>query len=140
VSVISVQAIDSSGELIWGSDQQNMLYDLDAVRQIIQTTLNLWMGEWWEDRSIGLAMWQSIMDQRAGERARQAMSQLIQAQILSVPYVTGISNVQMVYQNRALMFACTVETSFGSIPLVLYPTPPLQTTPNVQLYNEGPYL
>ena len=141
MSQLCVQALDSNYEPVWGSDQQNLLYDLDAVRQIIMTRLNLWAGEWWENQSLGLPMWQSIMDQRAGQRAQQAMSQLIQAQITSVPFVTGISNVQLSYDSskRSLRFSCDVQTSLGPIAGVSYPTPPSQTAPDVRLYNQGIY-
>ena len=111
-----------NGDPAYGNGAACFLADLDAVAQIIETSLLLFQGEWWKDRTIGLPVFQSIVGQ--AENNRQAtISLLIQQVILGVEYVTAISNVQFLYTsaNRSFSYACNVQTAFGTVTVTYSP-------------------
>lgn len=113
MSTISCIALDANYEPIFAS-QQALLTDLDAVAQIIGTTLRLLQGEWWESQTDGTPLFQGVLG--AG-RQLAAVAAIFRTRILGVPYVTSISNVSISLNraSRALSYSCTVQTAFGSL-------------------------
>lgn len=120
---ISVRQLDANHDPIYGAGQNNFLYDLDAVIQIVQTRLLLFQGEWWKDLNDGLALFQSILGKYGAGKNPDAVNNIIQARIVTSPYVTGISNIITQYntQTRSYTFNCQVNTQFGSFQLSYTP-------------------
>jgi hypothetical protein len=85
-----------------------------AVAQAVLTTLKLFYGEWWEDLNLGLPVFQSILGQLGTSSGLAAMQLAIQQQILTVPYVTGVSNISVLFSGGRLTFTATVQTTFGA--------------------------
>lgn len=111
---ITVRKLDSNYDPIFGNGQNAYISDLDAVAQIINQNLLLFKGEWWEDRTAGIPMFQSIL---GPGRNIDAVAALMKATILACPYVTSVSNVSAVYVNktRSTAYSCQVQTQFGSL-------------------------
>lgn len=115
--LISVRALDVNGDPIYGNGQNNFLNDIQAVAQIIQTSLLLFQGEWWGDLNEGLPLFQSILGSNNGKKT-DAISLLIQNVILNCcpPFITGVKDIVTTYStNRQFNFACVVDTQFGLI-------------------------
>lgn len=118
---ISIRALDSNHDPMYGSGQANFLVDIDAVAQIIQTSLLLFQGEWWADLSEGLPLFQSILGGNNGKQAN-AIILLIQNVILGVPYVLSIQNINTSFTtNRVFTFSCEVVTQFGTVTVSFQP-------------------
>lgn len=111
---ISVRSLGTNYDPLYGNGQNDFLTDIDAVAQIIGTTLRLFKGEWWENLNIGTPMFQSILGQ-GGASDTAAISAILQNVILSCPFVTSISSISCTYANRKLSFSCTVLTQFGAL-------------------------
>lgn len=115
--LISVRALDANHDPIYGNGQNNFLNDIQAVAQVIQTSLLLLQGEWWEDLNEGLPVFQQILGSANGKKT-DAISLLIQNVILSCcpPFVTGVKDIVTTFTtSRTFTFACVVETQFGLI-------------------------
>jgi hypothetical protein len=113
---IIVRRLNANHDPVYGGGASDFLTDIYAVAQIIQTSLLLFQGEWWNNLIVGLPLFQSILAQ--GENNRQAtIALLIQQVILSVAYVTSIDNVQISYIaiTRQFTYSCNVQTSFGTV-------------------------
>jgi hypothetical protein len=91
------------------------LSGVQAVAQNVLTRLKLWRGEWWENLNLGLPMFQTILGQLASPKGLLAMQLAVQQVILGTPYVTGISsmNVQFNEGTAQLVITATVQTVFG---------------------------
>jgi hypothetical protein len=111
---ITVRKLDATYDPIFGNGQNAYISDLGAVAQIINQRLLLFQTEWWEDRSIGIPMFQSIL---GPDRNVDAVTALIKSTILASPYVTGVSNVATSYSSktRSFVYSCQVQTQFGSL-------------------------
>lgn len=119
---VIVRKLDETGDPLYGNGIDCFLTDLEATAQIIETSLLLFQGEWWNNLQAGLPVFQSIVGQ--AENNRQAtIALLIQQVILSVDYVTAISNVQFLYtaKNRSFSYACNVQTQFGTVQVTYSP-------------------
>lgn len=114
MATITVRSLGTNYDPLYGNGSNDFLTDLDAVAQIIGTTLRLFQGEWWEDLQAGVPMFQKILGQ-AGARDTTAISAILTAAIEGVPYVSSTSNVVCTYANRKLAFSCSVLTQFGTL-------------------------
>lgn len=116
---ITVRALSTTYDPIYGAGQDAFLSDLDAVAQVILTRLRFLQGEWWADLSDGTPVFQSILNTSFGPAQQQTASMILQQRVLDTPYVTGISNVETSFnsQTRGYFWTCTVETQFGQVTL-----------------------
>jgi len=118
----------------WGNGLANYLVDLPAVAQCILTRLLLFMGEWWESTLDGTPWFQQILGTApsGGSTLQQQVTLILQNRILSTPYVTGVSNLEVAMNTvtRSFSMTCDVQTAFGVTPLVFsYPQPGNQGIP-----------
>jgi hypothetical protein len=87
-----------------------------AVSQAILTRLNLFLGEWWEDLSLGLPVLQSMVAQLGSSRAIQAAQQAVIDQIMTLaPYVVAVTSATVAFVNGKLSVQVTVQTAFGMV-------------------------
>ena len=114
MSIVTYRRLDSNYEPVFGQGQNDFTSDLAAVAQAIQTRLNLWLGEWWEDLNDGLPMLQGILGKMGAGQSGE-IPLLIQERILGTPYVTEIINVKTLYNKstRQFSFSCGAVVAFG---------------------------
>jgi len=120
----------ANNDPVMGSNGRVFLTDVDAVAQIIYTTLRLLLGEWWENLAIGFPLFQSVIGQTASPTNQAGIQLLIQQTILSCPYVIRIVDFSF-YNNTATMgstFTATVATSLGNIVVTNNPGSSAQVT------------
>lgn len=119
---ISIRALDTNHDPIYGNGANAFLTDLDAVAQIIQTRLLLFEGEWWSDLGDGLPLFQTILGSNNGKKTT-VVSDAIRTVIEASPYVLNVSAIYTEFNagTRQYTFACQVETSFGPLTVQFQP-------------------
>lgn len=120
---IIVRKLGPNRDPIFGNGIACFLTDLYAVAQIIETSLLLFQGEWWNATNVGLPLFQQIIGKAANNR-QAIIALLIQQTIIqSSQFVTGITNVQFKYNSATRMFsyACIAQTSFGTVAVTFSP-------------------
>jgi len=120
--LVIVRRLDANHDPVYGSGAADFLTDLEATAQIIETSLLLFQGEWWNNLQAGLPLFQSIIAQP--ENNRQAtIALLIQQVIFAVDFVTGITNVVVNYTSatRQFTYSCNVQTAFGTVAVAYSP-------------------
>jgi hypothetical protein len=113
LSTIAYLQLDANYDPIFAGGAS--LTNAAAVQQAVLTRLNLFLGEWWEDLSIGLPVFQKILGQLASTRGQAAMQLAIQQRIEGTPYVTSVTKVETVFTDNAFKFSATFQTSFGTV-------------------------
>lgn len=110
---IQVRALQS-GDPGRGQSLANFIYDIEAVAQIIGTTLKLLQGEWWESLNTGTPVFQSIL---GVPNTTDGVGLILRQRILSVPFVIGVENLIVTFNRstRHYTFSCTAVTAFGSV-------------------------
>lgn len=116
-ATILVQQLDANNDPIEGPNGPVFLADLDAVTQIIYTTLRLLLGEWWEDLTIGFPLFQKLLGSSGAPTNQAGVMLIIQQTIYSCPYVLNIVDFSFERNpgTRRSTFIATVATSFGNI-------------------------
>jgi hypothetical protein len=74
-----------------------------AVAQAIDTRLKLFLGEWWENRNLGLPVFQVILGQLGSTQGLAAMTLAVQ------------QNIQGTFTNGRLAITYTAQTQFGTV-------------------------
>jgi hypothetical protein len=113
MSYITYLLLDADNDPVF--DPGAALSDQAAVRQAILTRLKLFLGEWWEDLTIGLPVFQSMLGKLASKSCQAAIQAAIQTCVLGTPYVTGISNLSTDFSDGKFTFTATAQTAFGSV-------------------------
>ena len=129
MSTIRVRRVDAqTHEPSFGHGLQDYCIDVEATAQIIRTRLLLFQGEWWEDQSIGIPMWQEILD-RPGDKIQTLNTErVLTAYIQESPHVRSVHNVSSSFdpETRQYEYSAKVLTDFDAlIDIALNPkTPP----------------
>jgi len=119
LSTIRVRRLDANWDPTYGDGQNDYIFDLDAVVQIVRSRLGLWLAEWWENLDEGLPMFQKILGKQAKNKI--VIDREIQKRIAETNYVTSIDDFESEYDSSIREYSCSVSitTAFGSTSLVL---------------------
>ena len=107
------RVLDVDGDYTFGKQEQNFLNSADAVGQAIKTRLKLLLGEWWEQTSEGLPLFQSILGKSGSADNVNGVDLLIQEIIGGTTDVIQITDFSSTLDNRQYSLSCSVETKYG---------------------------
>jgi hypothetical protein len=115
MSTIRVRRLDTNWDPVWGNGQNDYVFDVYALIQIIQSRLRLWLAEWWMNQEDGLPMIQKILGQRVKDK--ELIDRLIQKRIAGTVYVKSITAFSSSFDSNTRAYSCqsTVDTQFGTI-------------------------
>ena len=112
-----VRAQDANGDMIFGHSQQDFLINsIPAVAQIIETTLRLVLGEWYQDLSVGVPYLSGVL----GYQNKDTADQTLISQVTALQWVTGLANWQSTIDPTTRKYSsvsATVYTQFGELQL-----------------------
>lgn len=111
--LLNYLALDSSYDPVFADNTS--LTGTQAVSQAILTRLKLFQGEWWEDLTVGLPVFQSMISQLASTRGLAAMELLVSQNIQGTPYVTGVDSVRVAFTNGQFIYSANAHTAFGVV-------------------------
>lgn len=107
--------LDESGDYTFGLGNSGFYKDADAVAQAIQTKLKLFEGDWWENPTDGLPLFQSILRTPGTSENITSVDLMVQSRIMQDPHVNDITSYSSSYQGGKYTAQAVVETDFGSI-------------------------
>lgn len=107
--------LDTNGDYTFGLGNSGFYTDADAVTQAIQTKLKMFQGEWWENTSDGLPLFQSILDTRGVPSNLSTVDLLVQNRITETPEVNSITAYSSSYKKGKYAASATVETIYGTV-------------------------
>lgn len=106
--------LDENGDYAFGNNSYDYIEKDEAIAQAIKTKLYLFYGEWWEDISLGLPMFQSILGQVSNSNLRQTVILLCAEQINLVEGVTSVDSISVDISARKLGLTIDVTTENGT--------------------------
>lgn len=112
-AVIQYLRLDENYDLVF--DNAAALTDAQAVAQAIGTRLRLFLGEWWENLSLGLPVFQTMLGHLASQQGQAAMALAVQQNVAGAPYVTAVNDVSVNFANGALSIQVKAQTRFGTV-------------------------
>lgn len=106
--------LDLNGDYVFGNNQFDYVKDLDAVVIAIRTKILLFYQEWWEDLSVGIPMFESIVGQLNSDKFKMTATLLLSDRIQQVPGVISVSDVDIKMDGRNVSFVVYAQTQWGS--------------------------
>ena len=106
--------LDKNGDYVFGNNSYDYIEKDEAIAQAIKTQLYLFYGEWWEDISLGLPMFQSILGQVSNSNLRQTVILLCAEQINLVEGVVSVDSISVDISARKLGLTIDVTTENGT--------------------------
>lgn len=104
---------DENGDYVFGHGDDDFLYGLDAMAQVIRTRLGAMRGEWWEGDETALPYFDEILGAAATEQNKDAIDLMIIERIMDTVGVTGVSDIASSFVDRRYSFTCKVQTLYG---------------------------
>lgn len=103
----------TNGDYSFGNNIQDFLTGQEAIAQAIKTKVLLFYGEWWEDISQGIPMFQSIIGQTNKSNVTNALELLLNERVLEVPGVEVVNEVTATVNGRTIYvyIRCTTENN-----------------------------
>jgi len=111
-----VRTMDANGDMTFGGSGANFLINSPAaVRQLCQTRLLLWEGEWFLDTTQGTPYPTQIL----GSHTQPLYDAAIQAVLLGTPGVIQLDSYSSSLdgETRVLTIQATLTTQFGQVSL-----------------------
>lgn len=115
MATITVRRLNpTTWDVIRGGSLNDFVSDVDAVAQILATRIKLLQGELFLNVNDGTPLFQKLLGHGITSRA---VALILRQRILSTPYVTGITSIQVTYAipGRSFAFAASVQTQFGPV-------------------------
>lgn len=111
--------LDNDGDYVFGHGDNDFLFDVDAVGQLIKTRLKLLLGEWWEDLEDGLPLFESILGLSGTDENTKAVDMLIQNRIMNTDGVTNIKKFSSGINKRVYDMQAVANTIYGVVEVSL---------------------
>ena len=102
-----------TGDYSFGNNNQDFVSGQKAIAQAIKTKILLFYGEWWEDISEGIPMFQSIVGQTNKSNVANALELLLNERVLEVPGVEVVNEITATIDGRTISIYiwCTTENN-----------------------------
>lgn len=110
-----IRKLSSTGDYTFGSGLLNFWIDQpEGVAQVVQTSLLLWLGEWYLDLTIGMPWIQGVL----GKHNQATADITVQDYILNIQGVTDIQNFLSTSDqaNRKYSASTLLDTVYGPTP------------------------
>jgi hypothetical protein len=106
-----VRALTADYDYAFGQSAQNFLVDSpEAVGQIVETSMNLYYGEYYWDTTQGMPWFDGVI----GKFSQNEADLTIQAFIASIPNVTSVTSFESTVEGRNYSATATIITPYGS--------------------------
>ena len=104
----------NNGDYCFGNNKQDYVSGSDAVALAIKSKILLFYGEWWEDKNIGIPMYQSSIGQSNRQSVIAALQQFLKNRILEIPQVVSVDRIDVesdTARGIKVNIRCTVENN-----------------------------
>ncbi len=102
------------GELVFAAGVLQLTTEQDAIRQAAECRLRTFRAEWFLDGSIGMPWVEQVLGRKA---AAAPIRTVIRDELLSIPGVTGLASLGLVFDPSARSMAVTfvLQTAAGDV-------------------------
>lgn len=112
---MKMRKLSPTGDYTYGQGLQDFCTDIDAVRQLIQTRLQLYQGTFWRDITAGFPLF-TILGGPGSPNAITANNNAIQNIINTTQGVSGIVSFSSSFDSssRAYSYTAQIQTQYSN--------------------------
>ena len=108
-----MRPVDSNGDVMPVLSSGDLLRGAEGVAQLVRDRLTLFIGEWWENSSVGFWILERFQYSRIIEQNASGLCSEIAGYIRGTPGVLDVENIQFSVADRKIWFSCMVKTEYG---------------------------
>lgn len=105
--------LTDTGDYSFGANLNDFVYDTLAIAQKIKTSLLLFYGEWWEDTSLGIPMFESILGNSNAQATSEVFRLLVEKRLKEIPEVESLLDSKVTLEGRKATMTVTVRLTSG---------------------------
>ena len=121
-----VRKVDAQGDYVFGGNQAAFYRDQpEAVAQVVESRLNLWLGEWFLDLGEGTPYQTQVL----GKYTEDSRDPVMQDRILSSPGVTEMKSYSSTFNGNTRGFSIAAE--IGTVYFDVSPMGRVSSTANL---------
>ena len=109
-----MRPVDDNGDVFPVLSSGDLLRGAEGVAQLVRDRLTLFIGEWWENSSVGFWILERFQYSRVTEQNASGLYSEIAGYIRGTPGVLDIVNIQVSVIERKINMSCTVNTEYGT--------------------------
>ena len=109
-----MRPVDANGDVLPVLSTWDLIKGAEAVAQLVRDRLTLFIGEWWENSSVGFWILERFQYSRVSEQNASGLCSEIAGYIRGTPGVLDVVNIQFSILGRKINMSCTVNTEYGT--------------------------
>ena len=110
---MKMRPADSDGDILPVLHTGEMFSGALAVASLVQSRLNLYSGDWWENPSWGNEILRMLQEGRLTEADAQALSTYLTEYVRETSDVQDVTDVRFSVEGHRFGWKCIVLTEYG---------------------------
>ena len=111
---MKMRSVDPDGDILPVLHTGEMFSGALAVALLVESRLELYCGDWWENPARGNEILRMLQEGRLTQADAQAMSTYLTAYVRETPGVQDVTDVRFSVEGHRFGWPCTVLTEYGS--------------------------
>ena len=111
---MKMRPTDENGDVLPVLQTGEMLSGALAVAQLVESRLNLYSGDWWENPSWGNEILRMLQEGRLTETDAQALSTYLTEYVRETSGVQDVTDILFSVEGHRFRWSCTVLTDYSS--------------------------
>ncbi len=108
-----IRPTDENGNVLPVLHTGEMFSGALAVASLVESRLELYAGDWWENSSWGNEVLRMLQEGRMTQADSQALSTYLTAYVRETPGVQDVTDVRFSVEGHRFGWSCTVLTEYG---------------------------
>lgn len=105
--------LTEDGDYKFGDNANDYIEGTQAIVQKIKTSLLLFYGEWWEDTSIGIPMFESVLGNSNVKATSEVFRLLVEKRLKELPEIQSLKDSKIEIEGRKVKMSVTVQLTTG---------------------------
>ena len=105
---------DENGDVLPVLHSGEMFSGAVAVASLVQSRLNLYSGDWWENLAWGNEILRMLQEGRLTRADAQALSTYLTEYVRETSVVQDVTDIRFSVEDRRFSWECAVLTEYGS--------------------------
>ena len=110
---MKMRPVDPDGDILPVLHTGEMFSGALAVASLVQSRLELYSGDWWENPAWGNEVLRMLQEGRLTRADAQAMSTYLTAYVRETPGVQDVTDIRFSVEGHRFGWSCTVLTEYG---------------------------
>ncbi len=110
---MKMRPVDPDGDILPVLHTGEMFSGALAVASLVQSRLELYAGDWWENPARGNEILKMLQEGRLTRADAQALSTYLTEYVRETPGVQDVTDVRFSVEGHRFGWSCTVLTEYG---------------------------